>query len=189
MSHESTVARVRQDIIDVFGQLDACFDRPANERGFRPAPGAWTIDETLEHVSLANHYLMLTWRKAVDTALRRVAQGEPGPEGESDLDRLLAIGERGSFRWLRPAHMTPCGQTSAGDLRAELRRQAAECLALLDRISHGEGALVRLHMSVNDLGRIDLYQWLDFLAQHARRHLRQIALIRAGFSSDADGHQ
>jgi hypothetical protein len=29
-------------------------------------------------------------------------------------------------------------------------------------------------MSVNDLGKIDLYQWLYFLAQHARRHVQQM---------------
>jgi hypothetical protein len=29
-------------------------------------------------------------------------------------------------------------------------------------------------MSVNDLGQIDLYQWLYFLAQHGRRHVQQL---------------
>lgn len=29
-------------------------------------------------------------------------------------------------------------------------------------------------MSVNDLGKIDLYQWLYFLARHARRHVQQM---------------
>ena len=30
-------------------------------------------------------------------------------------------------------------------------------------------------MTVNDLGKIDLYEWLYFLAQHTRRHLQQLA--------------
>jgi hypothetical protein len=38
-------------------------------------------------------------------------------------------------------------------------------------------------MSVNALGRIDLYQWLYFLAQHARRHLQQMASIEEEFKS------
>jgi len=31
--------------------------------------------------------------------------------------------------------------------------------------------------SVNDLGKIDLYQWLYFLAQHGRRRLQQMQEI------------
>jgi hypothetical protein len=36
-------------------------------------------------------------------------------------------------------------------------------------------------MSVNDSGRLDMYQWLFFLAQHARRHLAQIAANQAAW--------
>ena len=37
-----------------------------------------------------------------------------------------------------------------------MRRQREECLALLERLNQGEGALCQLRMSVNALGRIDL---------------------------------
>jgi hypothetical protein len=183
MSHSATVVTVRALLADVFGQVDAWFDRPADERRFRPASGGWTIDQILEHISLTNHFLLITWRKAVATALRRAEEGEPIPEGEVDLQRLQAIGERGSFAWAHPEHMEPCGETPAEEVRAHLRGQLDECLALLARIGHGEGALVRLHMSVNGLGRIDLYQWLYFLAQHARRHLQGLAAIEDEFGS------
>ncbi len=186
MSHSSTVAAVRQSVLDVFGHVDACFDLPGDERTFRPESGGWTVDEILEHVALANHYLLLTWRKAVGTAVRRAAEGEQRPAGESDLERLRAIGERGTFRWVHPEHMSPRGQASSAELRERIRGQARECLALLDRIDDGEGALFRLHMSVDHLGRIDLYQWLYFLAQHARRHLQRVALIREEFKGSSE---
>ncbi len=178
MSHSSTVETLRQSVADVFDRLDRSFDMSAEERQFRPALRGWTVDEILEHVQLANHYLMITWRKAVATALRRAAEGEPVPEGESNLERLHAIREGGTFRWERPEHMTPHGRSSSAAVRAELRRQAEECLTLLEKIRDGEGALVRLHMSVNGLGRVDLYEWLFFLVQHARRHVRQIELVQ-----------
>jgi len=186
MSHIVTVAAVRQSLIDVFDELDACFDLPSIQRAFRPASGGWTIDEILEHVGLTNHYLMITWRKAVETALRRAAEGEPVQAGESDLDRLRAIGERGAFPWKHPAHMEPHGPTSPTGVREQLRSQAGECLALLGRIPDGEGASFRLHMSVNGLGRIDLYEWLYFLVQHARRHLQQVAARRAECASSGE---
>jgi hypothetical protein len=91
---------------------------------------------------------------------------------------LDAIGRRGSFPWARPEHMEPTGRTTPEEVRALLRRQEKECLALLERLNHGEGALWYLRMSVDTLGRIDLYQWLYFLVQHARRHLQQMAAIQ-----------
>ncbi|MBI2833042.1 MAG: DinB family protein [Acidobacteria bacterium] len=184
-AHAGTVAIVRASLAEVFAEVDAWFERPADVRGFRPVSGGWTIDQVLEHISLTNHFLMLTLRKAVEKALGRAARGEPVPAGESDLQRLQAIGQRGSFPWVRPAHMEPTGRTTSGEVRTTLRRQVEECMSLLERMNHGEGALCRLHMSVNRLGTVDLYQWLYFLAQHARRHLQQMAAIEQELSSSS----
>jgi hypothetical protein len=183
MTHATTIATVRATLDEVFAQVDGWFDRPAQERAFRPETGRWTIDEVLEHISLTNHFLMVTLRKSVETAVRRAASGELIPDGESDLQRLEPIGRRGSFPWARPDHMEPGGALPAGQVRATLQRQVEECLALLERMTRGEGALCHLRMSVNALGRIDLYQWLYFLAQHARRHLQHMASIEDEFSA------
>ena len=183
MAYARTFATVRAALIDVFAEVDRWIERPADVRSFRPASGGWTIDQVLEHISLTNHFLMLTLRKSVETAVSRAARGEPIPEGESDLERLATIGRRGSFQWVRPEHMEPTGETTSGEVRAILRRQGGECLALLDRMGRGEGALCRLRMSVDALGRIDLYQWLYFLAQHACRHLQQMASAEAEFNA------
>ena len=187
MPYSKTIAIVRAGLIEVFTEIDRWFERAADVRGFPPASGGWTIDQVLEHVSLTNHFLMLTLRKAVETALRRAAGGEPIPEGESDLLRLEAIGQRGSFRWVHPEHMEPTGHTTSEEVRTSLRRQVEECVALVERMNHGEGALCRLGMSVNRLGRVDLYQWLYFLAQHARRHLDQMVSIEQEFSATPRG--
>jgi hypothetical protein len=183
MTHARTVAIVRTSLVEQFADVDGWFERPADERAFRPASEGWTIDEVLEHLSLTNHFLMVTLRKAVDKAAQRAAHGQPTPAGESDLQRLEAIGQRGAFPWGRPEHMEPGGRTAPAEVRALLRRQREECLALLERLVHGEGALCELHMSVNALGRIDLYQWLYFLAQHSRRHVQQMASIEDEFTS------
>ena len=79
----------------------------------------------------------------------------------------------------------PTGVPSSAEVRATLRQQLGECLILLERIGGGVGALSRVTMTVNALGKIDLYQWLYFLAQHARRHVQQLAAIEAEFASDA----
>ena len=116
---------------------------------------------------------------------KRAARGDPIPEGESDLQKVDIIGERGSFSWIRPDHMEPTGELSSKEVRETLHRQRDECLVLLERIRAGVGALCHIKMTVNDLGKIDLYQWLYFLVQHAHRHLQQMAEIEKEFSAES----
>lgn len=182
MSHERTIRTVRDTLCSVFTQVDAWFDRPEELRRFKPSAGGWSVDQVLEHVTLTNRFLMLTLGKWVGIAEQRARRGEPVPPGESDLDRLLVIGERGSFGWVRPEHMEPTGVPSSAEVRVALHRQLGECLIQLERVGGGVGALCRVTMTVNALGKIDLYQWLYFLSQHARRHLQQLTAIEAEFA-------
>jgi len=99
-----------------------------------------------------------------------------------NLDRLAVIADPMAFRWIRPDHMEPTGQVPSDEVRALLREQRDECLALLDTLRNGEGLLVTVSMSVNGLGKMDLYQWLYFVAQHAKRHLVQLARNEANFA-------
>src|SRR4051812_49605479 len=117
MSHERTTRTVRDALCSVFAEVDAWFDRDEALRSFRPASGGWSADQVLEHVTLTNRFLMLTLGKWVGIALQRARRGDPIPEGESDLDRLLVIGERGSFGWARPEHMEPTGVPASDEVR------------------------------------------------------------------------
>ena len=76
MTHARTVAIVQRSLIEVFADVDGWFERPVDERTFQPASRGWTIDQVLEHISLTNHFLMVTLRKAVEKAVRRAALGQ-----------------------------------------------------------------------------------------------------------------
>ena len=90
----ATIAAVRGAIDTTFAHLDDLCTRPDDYLLHRPAyPDAWTVAEHLEHVSLVNHFLLLTIGKGVATALRR-ARTQPLPAGESDLSRLRPIAAR-----------------------------------------------------------------------------------------------
>jgi hypothetical protein len=173
--YRETIATVRVTLTSIFAEVDAWFDRSGDVRAFRPPDGGWTVDEVLEHVTLTNRYLLLVIRKSTGKALARAARGEPVVEGESDLRRLEPIGVRGSFRWPRPDHMVPAGGVSAEEVRSLMRDQVREGLDLLGRLGGGEGSLHRVRMSVDDSGRLDVYQWLQFLTLHPHRHLAQMA--------------
>jgi len=174
--YAATIAAVRGSILRSFAGLDAWFDESPEVLGFRPRDDAWTGAEILEHVTLTNHFLMLVIRKSTEKALKRAGRGVTvAAEGESDLGRLEPIGQRGSFAWKRPGHMIPTGSKSMAEVRELMRSQRDECLAFLDRLGSGEGSLCLVRMSVNGSGHLDIYQWLYFLAQHAIRHLAQLA--------------
>lgn len=167
----ATIAALRGSIDDTFARLDLLCASPAGYLLYRPDyPDAWTAAEHLEHVSLVNHFLLLTIRKGVTIALRR-AKNRPITPGESDLARLDAIGDPDAFPWEPPGHMIPGGAPSVSEVRARLDTQRRECRQLLGRMEAGEGKLCCFRMSVNDLGKLDMFQWLCFLARHACWHL------------------
>lgn len=171
----TTVDAVADAIDGTFGRLADLCDRPAGYLHHRPAcPGAWTVAEHLEHVSLVNHFLLLTIAKGANIALRR-ARTRPVPAEGSDLLRLGPIAEPSAFPWEPPGHMIPGGARPVSEVKALLEAQHGECLGLLGRMGTGQGRLCSFRMSVHSLGLLDMYQWLYFLAQHARWHLEFLA--------------
>jgi hypothetical protein len=182
--YSATVEQVRAALWTTFESADEWFDRPADLRAYEPSGGGWSIDEVLEHVTLTSHFLLIVIRNSARKALKRAAAGSPLPEGESDLDLLEPIGRRGSFSWSRPEHMIPTGAVASEQVRERMREQTRECLEILDRLRGGEGSLFTVRMSVNGSGRLDVYQWLYFLAQHARRHLDQMREVEVEWRRD-----
>ena len=170
MLQVSTAEMVKDALARTFSDLDVWFERPIEELELRPDyPGAWSCLEHLEHVSLVNHFLLLTIRKGCAKALRRAGR-ERLPEGESELAALFPIANPDAFPWPPPPHMLPSGGREPAQLRALLRSQGGTCQELLAGMPGGEGRLYTVRMSVQGLGRLDMYQWLFFLAQHGRYH-------------------
>lgn len=176
MPYQATIATVAQSLTDVFAAIDACFDLPAECRAYQPLDKGWSIDEILEHITLTNHYLMLVIRRGRDKVLKR-AQMQSVTGAESDLEPILHIGDPDTFPWVRPEHMEPTRTQSAQAVRQRMHHQGRECIDILNSMGNGEGSLHRVTMSVQSLGKLDLYQWLYFLAQHAHRHSVEIERI------------
>ena len=171
MGRTVTVEKVEGAVIEVFSQMDSLFELPRHELERRPEyQGAWSWAEHLEHVCLANHFLLLTISKGCRTALKRsVACGVPS--GESDLEMLAPVALPGAFDWDPPLHMIPTGERDLAEVREELKSQREQALTMLEAMPNGEGRLYSIRMSVHALGRLDMYQWIYFLAQHVRYHL------------------
>ena len=180
--YQYTIQRVREALESTFDTLDSYFDLAPTLRVYPHKEGEWCIDEILEHITLTSHYLMLVIKNSRDKVLKRV-QTQPITDGESDLEPIIRIGNPDAFPWIRPEHMEPTRTKPMSEVRATMRDQQRECLLILDKLVNGEGSLHKVRMSVQELGKLDVYQWLFFLAQHAQRHSVEIERIKTLFES------
>lgn len=185
MNIEWLVTRIRYDINNSFTLLDTWFGEQECVLLFKPASPGWTNLQTLEHVMLTNHYLLKLIEKGTAKALKKAQAGQPCTVDWStySLSRkaLADIGEHGSFQWNRPEHMAPGSRVSASEIRATLKQQRMECLDHLNKLKNGEGFLHRTTMSVNNLGKLDVYEYMEFLTLHICRHLTQMELNKREF--------
>lgn len=174
------MSKIRTELTTTFGNVYEWFEVGKDRLYCRPADGGWSIAEVLEHISLTNHYLLILIRKGAIKALARAGDESYRYllEGyDIDWDRLELIGQPAAFVWHRPDHMAPLGKAAPDEVKALLQGQERECLDLLDQLRDGQGILHKTAMSVNNLGKLDVYQYLVFLVQHAKRHLVQLEKI------------
>jgi hypothetical protein len=168
---------IHSHLIHTFKTIDTWFDKDETLRHYHPKNGGWTIDEILEHISLTNHFLLILIEKGTRKALQNAKKQDQKTALEYyffQRDKLTEIGLHRSFPWMRPAHMEPSGSKPISEIRLQLKEQLAQCLHCLDQMPNGEGLLYTTTMTVNDLGKINVYEYIYFLAQHGKRHLMQM---------------
>ncbi len=179
--HRRAARELAQRIEAVFGHLlGALSDQDALRA--REREGAWTSLEVLEHVALADRYLLVLADKIADKCRSRIARGAGWPATPPRHEHLATIASL-RVRWESPPHMLPRGEMALEEIRSALEQQRARMLALLAEMPAGEGTLHRIRMSVlPGREKLELYQMLDFIARHAERHLTQIERNAAGRS-------
>jgi hypothetical protein len=183
---KDVIIRIRTEMIDVFREMDRWFDKDDRLLNYDPSNGGWSVKKILEHVSLTNHFLLVLIRKGTNNALRNAAANnfqELNEEYEFNWVGLISIGNHMSFQWQRPEHMEPSGQISIKDINTRLDSQLMECLSYLDQMPYGEGTLYKTMMSVTNLGKIDVYHYIYFLVQHAKRHITQMKKVEIEFKT------
>lgn len=184
MKTEVLLHDIRAALDAAFEDVDRWFDRDAALRTFKPANGGWTIDQVLEHIALTNHFLLILIDKGAAKALKNVQQEDLQAVLANytfQKDKLTEVGLHQSFPWMRPEHMEPKGEKTPAEVRAQLAAQLAQCHRVLGQLKNGEGVLYKTTMTVNALGKIDVYEYIFFLAQHARRHITQMEKVEAAF--------
>jgi len=105
-------------------------------------------------------------------------------EYDFDLERIHRIGQHKSFPWIRPEHMEPTGAKSEFTIKEEMITQINRCLNYLAQLKNGEGLLFKTTMTVNNLGKLNVYEYIYFLSKHAERHIQQMEESKIEFENN-----
>jgi len=179
------ISIIETELIQTFDELFKWFNIDKELLQYAPNNKGWSIRKILEHISLTNHYLLMLISKGTRKALERSKKEDYSDilvDYDLDWQRLKIIGQHNSFEWNRPGHMDPRGRTPVAEIRHELRLQLQQCRTLLLKMPHGEGVLYKIMMSVNNLGKMDVYHYIYFLVQHAKRHITQMERVEMEFN-------
>ncbi len=177
MDIEIIISEIKNFLDSTFNDIDLWFDKDADLRNYKPQNGGWTIDQILEHIGLTNYFLLILINKGTNKALANISKLDINEELKNYVfhrEKLTEVGLHKSFNWIRPKHMEPKAEKTLVQVRQQLKDQVRQCLDNLDKLKNGVGVLYKTTMTVNDLGKIDVYEYIYFLAQHGQRHITQM---------------
>ncbi|MFK8054855.1 MAG: DinB family protein [Saprospiraceae bacterium] len=177
MKLSNYIQEIQIHLIDTHSKTLEWFKITDELKQFRPIDKGWTILEILEHIGLTSFFLMKLIDKGADKALRNVNElslEDLISKNAFNLSKINDIGMHKSFDWIRPEHMEPKGDISELEIKDQLISQLNSCLNYLNKLKNGEGLLHKTTMSVNELGKINVYEYIYFLSKHAERHLQQM---------------
>lgn len=160
-----------------FHEVDKWFDKDSKTLNYQPSNGGWTVQQILEHIYLTNFYLLILIEKGSKKAMRNYNDLDVNNEIKNysfNQEEFEKVGEYGAFEWIRPEHMEPKGELDLEEVRSLISLQYHQCVNYLDLMKNGEGLLCKTTMTVNDLGKINVYEYIYFLSLHAQRHLTQM---------------
>ena len=184
MNLQTYIQTIQIHLIQTHSEVLKWFDIDENIKHYRPKNNGWTIAEILEHIALTSHFLMILIDKSAAKAVRNTKQLSLTDLMENfdfDLSKIDAIGQHKSFEWIRPEHMEPKGEKSELEIKKELIHQLNRSLNHLENFNNGEGLLHKTTMTVNDLGKLNVYEYIYFLSKHAERHIQQMKVNKQAF--------
>jgi hypothetical protein len=169
-------------LLDALGRLtaathdlrDAASRLPASLHAQKPAADRWSVNEVLEHINIVETLFLTTLIKNVETAKASGLAGEVDEPAMLSAEVRASVEDR-STRRSAPERVIPTGTVAAADA---LRSIEAGHAQLRDALASAPSVtLSAVTFDHRVFGTLNVYQWIDFLAGHERRHLAQLREI------------
>ncbi len=181
MTIEDSIITIRNELIRSISGLDGWFDCGEILVAHKPSTGGWSVGDVLEHVMLANEYLLLLIDQGTVAALQQTEKDRHN--GLYDHCLILPSLKKVEIDKLFHAPMAPTGKKLLSEVRSEIRDQLNRCLIHLELLSKGEGVLRKTSMLMSGMGALDVYECIYLLALHARTHLNELEEIKNDFNN------
>jgi hypothetical protein len=175
------LASVLATLDEARGALQQALDSvPAERRTEKPAPDRWSSAEVLEHISLAEAGFS-SWITAGIEKARAAGLGNETAARTELPERVRTLLADRINRRQAPERVHPKGGMSAEAAWQAIafgERRLRTVLSLADGLALNE--VIIEHPA---LGPFNVYQWIELMAEHRRRHAAQISEIGTTFSS------
>jgi uncharacterized damage-inducible protein DinB len=158
------LARAQSDL------LRAADAVPADQWKTRPADGRWSAGELMCHLSAIEKAIL----GRADKLLQKPPRSVPFYKR---FHVPMMIVERRIIRRKAPAALEPQAVGDKEEMLAELRGVRERTLAFIEE-TRGRN-LSRYNMPHPFLGNLNAYDWLQFIASHEIRHVKQMREIAA----------
>ena len=138
---------------------------------FKPAPDRWSVAEVLEHIALAEDFLL---QNVTDKIMKAPAGAADRDIAKIDAMVLAMIPDR-SHKAQAPPPLVPTGRWTPAQTLDHFLQSRAKTMEFLDSTPD-----LRAHVTDSPLGQsMDAYEWLLFVAAHSERHTKQILEVKA----------
>lgn len=177
MNIHNLINHIRNHLTTSFEEINLWFEKDNNVLDYIPENGGWNVRQILEHIYLTNYYLLILVKKGARKALKNIQHLDLETEKANyqfQKEKFDEIGTHLSFQWIRPEHMEPKGEYNLSEIQELIHLQYRQCIEILNQLPNGEGLLYKTTMTVNNLGKINVYEYIYFISLHAQRHMSQM---------------
>ena len=138
---------------------------------FKAGPDRWSVAETLEHIALAEDFIL---QNVTDQVMKAPAGAADRDVAKTDAMVLAMIPDR-SHKAQAPPPLVPTGRWTPSETLDQFLKSRAKTIAFLESTPD-----LRQHVADSPLGQpMDAYEWMLFIAAHSERHTKQILEVKA----------
>ena len=177
---ENVIIKIRNELIRSISGIDSWFDREDALLEHRCGTDSKSVRELLEDVMHVNRHLLQIIDGARINAPKSALVDVP-MENYCLQTQLLddaAIHKRLQLGLV--SHQG--GKTELSEVRHEIREQLDRCLIHLELLLAGEGIAFKTKLAIGDLGELDVYHSIYFLAVNTKRYLSELDKMLQDFN-------
>jgi len=186
MQKLATAREVEQRLRAILDTVEREF-RPLSDEQLRqkPAPGAWSIIECLQHLNLAErYYIRNLQKKADDLGLVQYAPSDQTLTSDWVGKALrYLVDPQSTLKLPAPGMIRPRKDLEPGPVLAQFVELQTLFIGLIDRLSYYDWNTTRLPTLLGNWLKIRLGDAILMLVAHTERHLQQAMRVKKGFTA------